>query len=130
MFTFHRFTLGTLLLCAGSVSLQASPVQSSASTDALPSKVVSYRDLNLDSKEGVAVLFSRIRDAALDVCRSAQEPQTLSRTRWPDENTCVSHAIAQAVHAVGSDKLSAYHWARVRGPRAAGTKTPLRLARK
>jgi UrcA family protein len=80
-----------------------------------PSVTVRYEDLNLDSPHDVAGLYKRIENAATQVCRPAEGPQVVSRMHWTAWNQCFYHAIASAVRTVHNDKLSAYHWQRVRG---------------
>jgi hypothetical protein len=49
--------------------------------------------------------------AATEVC-SPLESTILARERiWRD---CFSHAVANAVHSVHNEALSAYHWERIR----------------
>jgi UrcA family protein len=76
---------------------------------------VRYSDLNLNSTAGVTSLYKRIQDAATEVCRPAEGPQSVSRISWTAWNRCFYHAIADAVRTVHNDKLSAYHWQRNRG---------------
>jgi UrcA family protein len=97
------------LLFAGS-GMAATPVD-----EAPPSVTVRYHDLNLTSPEGVAGLYRRIHAAAVDVCESAEGPQLVNRMFWTEWNFCVDHAVANAVNAVHNEKLSAYHWQRIRG---------------
>jgi UrcA family protein len=83
--------------------------------EATLSVTVRYDDLNLKSPEGVASLYKRIENAATDVCRPAQGPESVSRIHWTAWNECFYHSIASAVKAVHNDKLSAYHWERIGG---------------
>ncbi len=39
----------------------------------------------------------------------------MSQIHWTAWNECFYHAIATAVQSVHNDKLSAYHWQRIRG---------------
>jgi UrcA family protein len=80
-----------------------------------PSVTVRYSDLNLDSTAGVTSLYKRIEDAATEVCRPVEGPQSVSRVLWSAWNKCFHHAITDAVRAVHNDKLGAYHWQRVGG---------------
>jgi len=79
-----------------------------------PSVTVHYHDLNLDSDQGVAGLYARIHAAAESVCRSSEDAPVAHRT-ISREGDCVNDAVARAVHAVRNDKLSAYHWTKIRG---------------
>ena len=80
-----------------------------------PSVTVRYSDLNLNSTGDVASLYKRIQDAATEVCKPAQGPQSVSRMHWTAWNQCFYHAIGTAVQTVHNDKLSAYHWQHIRG---------------
>jgi UrcA family protein len=80
-----------------------------------PAVTVRYGDLNLNSSQDVASLYKRIQNAATEVCRPVQGPQSVSRIQWTAWNQCFYHAITNAVQAVHNDKLSAYHWQRLRG---------------
>ena len=82
-----------------------------------PTVTVQYRDLNLSAPEGVASLYQRIRNAAAEVCKPVEGPQLVNRLFWREWNDCFDHAIAGAVQTVHNEKLSAYHWEHIRGPR-------------
>jgi UrcA family protein len=91
------------------------PAFAVAAEEAPPSVTVRYDDLNLNSTEGVTSLYRRVENAATEVCRPAEGPQSVSRALWKAWNECFYHSIAAAVKAVHNDKLSAYHWQRIRG---------------
>jgi UrcA family protein len=78
--------------------------------DEAPSVTVRYYDLNLDTPEDVASLYGRIHAAAIDVCKQSEGSLRINRVYWE----CVAHAIANAVKDVHNEKLSAYHWERIR----------------
>lgn len=71
--------------------------------DEVPQIHVKYADLNVNSNAGATVLFQRIRRAAEQAC-------TVSGSRdlgtWGKGRDCASHAIAQAVSAVGNPTLT------------------------
>lgn len=96
--------------------LAAGPVIATV-RDEVPSTTVRYRDLNLNSAEGIARLYERIRVAAADVCRTAAGLQPLNRELTSERDACIGHAVAHAVHVVHNEKLSALHWERIRGPK-------------
>ena len=88
-----------LLTCAwlGSSVLADEPVRS---------ETVKFKDLNLNTPEGVKVLYSRIHRAAEDVC---------SERDWifqPAAATCAHKAEARAIAKVGLPQLSAYYRAK------------------
>jgi UrcA family protein len=68
-------------------------------------KVVSFRDLNLNSAEGVEVLYKRIRSAAHEVC---EDP-----LRWDlselKVKPCINDAISRAIAQVNSPMLTSLY---------------------
>jgi UrcA family protein len=67
-------------------------------------KTVTYGDLNLDTESGARALYTRLRDAAKDVC-SPYESKELSRKRvW---TVCVSSALASAAGQVNKPMVTA-----------------------
>ena len=90
--------------------LFAQPGMAVPRVDEAPSVTVRYYDLNLDTPEDVASLYGRIRAAAIDVCTQSEGSLRINRVYWE----CVAHAIANAVKDVHNEKLSAYHWERIR----------------
>lgn len=82
------------------------------SDETAPSVTVRYHDLNLNSPEGIASLYRRIRGAAGEVCHSLESRDLSRKAVW---DQCYNHAVANAVKAVHNETLSAYHWQRIRG---------------
>jgi UrcA family protein len=118
MFRSHRIGVRTLaMLLLPVVFLAESAAASSPLAESPRSVKVRYRDLNLETPQGVAGLYARIHDAAAIVCESSEGPQLVNRVFWTDWNFCVNHAVADAVQAVHNDNLSAYHWKHIRGPK-------------
>lgn len=72
----------------------------------VPSVVVEYGDLNLNTKAGILRLHARLRSAALNVC-SPLDSRVIGRLG--EYEACVAKAITQSVAAVGNDSLSKYH---------------------
>ena len=72
----------------------------------LPSVVVKYDDLSLNSRSGVASLHARIRNAAQQVCSPLNSRVLGLREEY---ERCVTDAIAQSVAAVGNQNLRQYH---------------------
>jgi UrcA family protein len=68
-----------------------------------PARTVHYSDLNLSTQAGAAVLYKRIRNAAIEVCGDVD-------SRRLDEaaaaQACVDRAIATSVRSVNSPKLT------------------------
>ena len=109
----HRVIVRMVALLALPALFMVGPAFAAVAAEAPPSVTVQYNDLNLNSPEGVASLYKRIQNAATEVCRPVEGPQSVSRSLWTAWNECFYHAIAHAVRAVHNDKLSAYHWQRI-----------------
>jgi UrcA family protein len=113
MLPLEKFDLRMIALLVISLLVAKSVI--AAARVEMPSITVRYHDLDLNSPAGVASLYERIHAAAVDVCRSVEGPQPANRAPPTDSDTCVSHAVALAVHVVHNQKLSAYHWERIGG---------------
>ncbi len=72
----------------------------------LPSVVVKYGDLSLNSKSGVASLHARLRNAAKRVCSPLDSRVLGLREQYEH---CVADAVTQGVAAVGNEDLIRYH---------------------
>ncbi len=123
----NRFVLGLAVL-ALPPALWAADLAAAVSTEGPPSVTVRYYDLSLNSSQGVAGLYQRIRGAASEVCQSLEgrEPLELQAIR----NDCLAQAVGNAVRAVHSDALSAYHWQQIRQHRTHESDTPAVVARR
>jgi UrcA family protein len=76
--------------------------------DTPPHKVVSFRDLNLNSAEGVAVLYNRIRSAAHEVCADPDRWDLSEMKLRP----CIDDAVARAVAQVNRPMLTSLYQAK------------------
>jgi UrcA family protein len=85
-------------------------------------KVVSFRDLNLNSPEGVAVLYRRINNAAYEVCG---DPDRFDLSELKLQ-ICVKDAVSRAVAQVNSAMLTNLYQAKTG---KANTKIALAQAR-
>ena len=81
-----------------------------AGTDA-PQAIVKYGDLNIASPQGAAALYTRIRAAAEQVCRSFDRRALASKEL---KDTCIHKAIADAVTKVDHPALFAVYSAKNR----------------
>src|SRR5271168_3900666 len=72
------------------------------SAETLPHKVVSFRDLNLDTPEGSAVLYRRIMSAAHDVCGDPDRYDPSQRKL----EICVKDAVSRAITQVDRPMLT------------------------
>jgi len=70
------------------------------------SKRVSYADLNLDSDQGAKVLYTRIRNAAQDVCAPLGGADLARRSQF---SGCVSKSIATSVTSVNNSRVTAMY---------------------
>jgi UrcA family protein len=89
------------LICAanGSATLAAEPSESLT-------KIVHYGDLNLDSEQGAAALYARLRSAAKEVCSPLQSIEMARQRQWKN---CFNNALATAVGQVDKTTVSALH---------------------
>jgi UrcA family protein len=93
----------SFLLC-GAIALCTLQVTAQAADDVLPSKKVSYADLDISQPAGAKALYGRIVKAAREVCNYTGYDQLgAAQVR----NRCIDYAIAKAVKDVGSPALSA-----------------------
>jgi UrcA family protein len=93
------------------LSCLAATASSLATADALvnvKSEVVRYDDIRLISPVGAAVLFGRLRTAALLACGGPiNGPPQLARQQRTD--ACVRDAVAKAVNDVNHPVLTQYY---------------------
>jgi UrcA family protein len=84
--------------------------QGSTRSQQIPSVVVNFGDLNLDSVEGIVKLHARLRGASQEVC-SALDNRVLGLRE--DYDRCVSDALRRGVADVHNEKLTTFHrWGR------------------
>lgn len=95
--------------------LMVSPIEfvrAAANSDGALSVALQYRSTDLNTSQGVASLYRRIRAAASSVCSPFDGERLEQKMRWKE---CFDHAVANAVISVHSESLSAYHWQQIRG---------------
>jgi len=97
--------LTQLLPLAAALAFCSVAAQASTPKD-LPTVVVKYGDLSLDTKTGVASLHARLRNAAEQVCSPLNSRVLGLREQFEQ---CVSDAVASSVDAVGNANLSRFH---------------------
>jgi UrcA family protein len=73
--------------------------------DTVAHKVVSFRDLNLNSAEGVEVLYKRIRSAAHEVCADPYRYDLSEFKLRP----CIDDAMSRAIAQVNSPMLTSLY---------------------
>jgi UrcA family protein len=98
-----RIAWVTLASAGGSMLVDAA--QASNAFDTTPHKVVRFKDLNLNSPEGVAVLYSRIKSAAYDVCGS---PYRYDLSQFTSQ-ICVKDAVTRAIVQINNPMLTSLH---------------------
>ena len=108
------FVRGVLTAAAALLAMVLIPELSQAADDPDDAKsiAVQYQPADLAKPAGVAELYRRIRRAAGEVCNPLESASLDGQQEWKD---CYSHAVANAVHKVHNDALSAYHLRRIRG---------------
>ena len=72
----------------------------------LPSVVVKYGDLDLNTVDGAATLHARLRRAAKDVCGQLDSRVLGLREQFEH---CVSDAVATSVARVDNPRLTSFH---------------------
>jgi UrcA family protein len=95
-----------LLLSAIALAMTGiAPAATRVATD-VPSVVVQYGDLDLDTRAGILKLHARLRGAAQNVC-SPLDSRVLGLLEQYE--SCVNAALAQSVADIGNDSLSKFH---------------------
>jgi UrcA family protein len=96
------------ILAAASISVLGSVAQASESGESAPQRTVGYADLNLTTTKGAAVMYSRLRNAAYEVCGSVYssdlQPVAVSKP-------CIARAMKNAITAVNSPMLTSRYLA-------------------
>jgi UrcA family protein len=99
--------------------------QATVNSEEARSVTLQYRTTDLNTPEGIAILYRRIRGAADSICSPLESPLLERKVLW---NDCFSHAVSNAVQAVHNEKLTAYHWQRIRGWKPPRDDAPMSLA--
>jgi UrcA family protein len=101
------------VLAAVSTTMLVGVTQAAGSDDNFPKQEVTYKDLNLNSNEGIHVLYKRIQGAANKVCGEV-DVRDLQGMRV--KKACLNRAISQAVAAVNSPMLTRVYLAKAGHP--------------
>lgn len=101
-------TIAKTLLLAGLIGATPALAHSATLDSGAPSKVVSFKDLDLTTRKGVDTLYSRLKAAANEVCvemyQSTGGPSAgLARLK------CYHTLLEDAVQRVGNRRLTALH---------------------
>jgi UrcA family protein len=84
------------------------PAQASEPDNTVAHKVVSFRDLNVNSAEGAEVLYRRIRSAAHEVCADPLRYDLSELALKP----CINEAMSRAIAQVNSPMLTSLYEAK------------------
>jgi UrcA family protein len=96
-----------IMLASACLTLAIHAAQADA-FDSPKHEVVSFRDLNMNSPEGVEVALKRIKKAARDVCASPDRYDLSDAALRP----CIKDTVARAVADVKSPLLSSLYEAK------------------
>jgi UrcA family protein len=100
-----RFLTAPVLRLAAAAALSCAIPALAQTSDAVPSVVVKYSDLNIGSRAGAQVLLKRIEAAADTACGGAPDIRQLSQLA--SFEACRRSAVARALVAVDSPMLTA-----------------------
>lgn len=107
MNTTTRTSLHAAIYClCGATSLCALQATAVAADDTLPTRKVSYADLDISKPAGAKVLYRRIEAAARQVCVSDASRDLRAAEQ---QRACIDRAIEGAVKGVNSIALSDLH---------------------
>jgi UrcA family protein len=104
-----KSSLGSALVLGACLlgTLALSPLARADSQLGAPTKVVRLQDLDLNTVQGVRILYGRLQSAAGQVCAPFEHlGHLVPSTAW---RSCYEQAIATAVHRVDSPLLTAYY---------------------
>jgi UrcA family protein len=111
MNTLNTSTLSSLISAAifGLLTLGGSAMSVAADASDPPQVTVKFEDLNLSNARGAETLYRRISVAAVTVCRPQAATSLASKSLM---QSCVHHAIADAVGKVGRAELFAVYYSK------------------
>jgi UrcA family protein len=101
---FQNTARAAVFFLCSAIALSTLHVTANAADEGLPTKKVSFKDLDISKPAGARVLYKRIAAAAHEVCEINQF-KTLATVRGIER--CTDRAIDKAVQDVGSPALSA-----------------------
>lgn len=104
----YAIRMAALILAFVPITMVARAALADESFDGVPHKVVSFRDLNLDTPDGAAALYQRIRSAAHEVCAS---PDRYDLSLFKLEG-CIRDAVSRAVTQVNRPMLTSLYEAK------------------
>jgi UrcA family protein len=101
--------MALVMFASVSTGLAAGAARAGEPADTHVSKVVSFRDLNLNSTEGAAVLYNRIKSAATEVCTGGN---SYDLSRFHAVQTCINESVSRAVAQVDRPMLTSLYEAK------------------
>jgi UrcA family protein len=102
---------GTAIALAGTFGLALSAQAADTAPSAFPAVTVKYGDLNIDSKSGARMLYTRLGHAAERACGG--KPSLMGdMPRYRRFVTCYDEALDRAVQKIDKPQLQALHAAR------------------
>jgi UrcA family protein len=103
VFRTNAIGMAWVVLVSGPITWVANTARAD---EALPHKVVHFKDLNLSSTEGAAMLYGRIKGAASEVC-GKQDRFNLSQSHTI--KICINDAVSRAVAEINSPVLTSLY---------------------
>jgi UrcA family protein len=100
----NKQVMGVTNLLVVATALAAGMLAGVAHGAEVPTQIVRFQDLNLNTDAGVKVLYRRIQGAAKQVCGNV-DGRDLALARA--HKACVDRAVADAVAAVNNQKMVA-----------------------
>jgi UrcA family protein len=70
---------------------------------------ITYSDINLNSDEGIAVLYSRLQSASKEACNTGNYQEKGSLKARLAANACYADLLTKVVAKVDNEKLTAVH---------------------
>jgi UrcA family protein len=105
VFRTNAIRVACVILSSAPITMVAVAAQAGESADAPRHMVVSFRDLNLSSTEGIAVLYKRIKRAAQEVCGDWDS----TRLSQIQSQSCVNDAVSRAIAQVNNPMLTSLY---------------------
>jgi UrcA family protein len=106
VFRANAIGMAWVILASGPITWVANAAQAD---EAVPHKVVHFKDLNLSSTEGAAVLYGRIRSAASEVCGKGDR---FNLSQSQTIKICINDAVSRAVSEINSPVLTSLYQAK------------------
>jgi UrcA family protein len=101
----YAIRMAAVILACLPITMVAQAVNAAEPYDGVPHRVVSFRDLNLDTPDGAAALYWRIMRAAYEVCESPDRAD-LSLFK---SHACIKDAVSRAIEQVNRPMLTSFY---------------------